>query len=244
MTTAQNVRIVIDCLKRAKPRGGGKLKPDLKQARDRLVALAEKGKRPLEEILDLASSIATIEMAPSGLLGDQGIGTPPRRYQRVSSLQLSPALTGGAFYRYASPKGQVTRRHLRDISPCWLVKHRDMSRLNTILLADDEPDLSEVIVAILTEAGYAVLAASDGYDAVRILADNWVNLLITDVSMPGIDGFELARQAKVMRPNLSVIYLSGDTVMSAKSPGPIYGPILQKPLRLRDLVDEVARQLG
>jgi hypothetical protein len=62
MTTAQNMRIVVDCLKRAKPRGG-KLKPDLKQARDTLVALAEKGKRPLEEILDLASSIATIEMA-------------------------------------------------------------------------------------------------------------------------------------------------------------------------------------
>ena len=59
MTAAQNMRIVVDCLKRAKPRGG-KLNPDLKRARDTLVALAEKGKRPLEEILDLASSIATI----------------------------------------------------------------------------------------------------------------------------------------------------------------------------------------
>ncbi len=57
------VAAVIGCLKRAKPRGGGKQKPDLKRARDKLVALAEKGKRPLEEILDLASSIAMIEMA-------------------------------------------------------------------------------------------------------------------------------------------------------------------------------------
>jgi hypothetical protein len=62
MTTAQNVRFVVDCLKQVKPRGG-KLKPDLKRARDTLVALAEKGKRPLEEILGLASSIAMIEMA-------------------------------------------------------------------------------------------------------------------------------------------------------------------------------------
>jgi DNA-binding response OmpR family regulator len=38
-----------------------------------------------------------------------------------------------------------------------------MLRLDTILLADDEPDLSEVMVAILTEAGYAVLTAADGY---------------------------------------------------------------------------------
>jgi hypothetical protein len=63
MSMAQNMKIVVDCLKRAKPRGGGKLKPDLERARDTLVALAEKGKRPIEEILDLASSIAMIEMA-------------------------------------------------------------------------------------------------------------------------------------------------------------------------------------
>ncbi len=70
-----------------------------------------------------------------------------------------------------------------------------MSRLHTILLTDDEPDLREVVAETLVEAGYAVLTAADGYDAVRVLSENWVNLLITDVTMPGIDGFELARQA-------------------------------------------------
>ena len=119
-----------------------------------------------------------------------------------------------------------------------------MSRPDTILLADDESDLTEVIVAILTEAGYTVLAAADGYEAVRLLADNWVNLLITDVKMPGIDGFELAQQAKVMRPQLHVIYLSGYPQEGEKHTGPVYGPILQKPLRMRDLVDEVTRQLA
>jgi two-component system cell cycle response regulator CpdR len=119
-----------------------------------------------------------------------------------------------------------------------------MSRPDTILLADDDPDLSEIIVATLAEAGYAVLTASDGYDAVRLLADNWVNLLITDVTMPGIDGFELARQAKVMRPNLHVIYVSGYSVDIANSTGPTYGPVLQKPMRMGDLLIEVNRQLA
>ena len=73
-----------------------------------------------------------------------------------------------------------------------------MARLDTILLADDDPDLRDLIVATLAIAGYAVLAATDGYDAVRVLADNWVNLLIADIRMPSMDGFELARQAKVM----------------------------------------------
>ena len=119
-----------------------------------------------------------------------------------------------------------------------------MSRPDTILLADDESDLTEVIVVILTEAGYTVLTAADGYEAVRLLADNWVNLLITDVKMPGIDGFELAQQAKVMRPQLHVIYLSGYPPEGEKHTGPVYGPILQKPLRMRDLLDEVTRQLA
>jgi CheY-like chemotaxis protein len=117
-----------------------------------------------------------------------------------------------------------------------------MPRLITILLADDEPDLREVVVTVLAEGGYTVLTASNGYEAVRLLADNWVNLLITDIRMPGIDGFELARQAKVMRPQLHVIYLTGYPTEGEKQP--IYGPILQKPLRMRDLVDEVTRQLA
>src|SRR6266446_4217353 len=106
-----------------------------------------------------------------------------------------------------------------------------MSRLDTILVADDDPDLRELIVATLANAGYAVLAAADGYDAVRVLADNWVNLLITDIRMPGIDGFELARQAKVMRPAIQIIYLSGYSVDGAEKAGPVYGPVLKKPMR-------------
>jgi DNA-binding response OmpR family regulator len=119
-----------------------------------------------------------------------------------------------------------------------------MSRLHTILLTDDEPDLREVVAETLAEAGYAVLTATDGHDAVRVLSENWVNLLITDVTMPGIDGFELARQAKVMRPSIGVIYLSGYAVHSAESAGTTYGPVLQKPMRMRDLVAEVSRQLA
>jgi CheY-like chemotaxis protein len=115
-----------------------------------------------------------------------------------------------------------------------------MSRPSTILVADDEPALLEVIVGILTEADYSVLTAADGFEAVRLVADNPVDLLITDVKMPGIDGFELARQAKVIRPRLYVIYLSGYAPEGEEYTGPVFGPIVQKPLRMRDLLDEVA----
>jgi DNA-binding response OmpR family regulator len=119
-----------------------------------------------------------------------------------------------------------------------------MPGLHTILVADDEPDLRDTIAAILADAGYAVLTASDGYDAVGVLADNSVNLLITDIRMPGMNGFERARQAKVMRPPMHVIYLTGFAADSARNAGPIYGPVLQKPMRMDELLDEVSRQLA
>jgi DNA-binding response OmpR family regulator len=114
-----------------------------------------------------------------------------------------------------------------------------MPRFHPILIADDDPDLTEVISGGLSEAGYAVLTAANGYEAISILADNWVALLITDITMAGIDGFELARQAKVMRPTIKVIYLGGAPEKSAA----VHGPVFQKPMRIADLLAEVQRQL-
>ena len=115
--------------------------------------------------------------------------------------------------------------------------------LPTILLVDDEPDLREVGAAILAEPGYTVLTAADGYEALRVLVDRVVDLMITDVQMPGISGFELARQAKLMRPRLHVIYISGRTSKPDRL-GPIYGDLVRKPVRAVDLLAIVGREIG
>jgi CheY-like chemotaxis protein len=115
--------------------------------------------------------------------------------------------------------------------------------LPTILFVDDDLDLREVVSAILAEPGYTVLTASDGYEALRVLVDRAVDLLITDVQMPGISGFELARQAKLMRPNLHVIYLSGRASKSDRL-GPTYGVLVRKPVRGGELLDMVAHELS
>jgi CheY-like chemotaxis protein len=115
--------------------------------------------------------------------------------------------------------------------------------LNTILLVDDETELREVLVSILTEPGHAVLTASDGYEALRVLIERPVDLLITDLKMPGISGFELGRQAKLMRPKLHVIYISGSEGAARYPQGPTYGRVLHKPVRASELLVEVARAL-
>jgi CheY-like chemotaxis protein len=115
--------------------------------------------------------------------------------------------------------------------------------LPTILLVNDDLNVRDIISATLAELGYAVLTASDGYEALRVLVNHVVDLLITDVEMPAIGGFELARHAKLMRPNLHVIYLSG----RASTPDrqrPSNGLVERKPVRSGELLDLIERVIG
>jgi CheY-like chemotaxis protein len=116
--------------------------------------------------------------------------------------------------------------------------------VKNILVVDDDPELRQVLVNTLTYVDHIVLAAADGFEAIRILTEHHIDLLIADVRMPGIDGFELARQAKVMRPLLHVIYISGYDFDKEKRAGRILGPILPKPLRSDDLRFRVRYELS
>ena len=82
----------------------------------------------------------------------------------------------------------------------------------TILIAEDEPALRELVQAVLEDAGYRVLLAEDGRSALTLFAKHAdeIDLLITDMMMPGgISGRELAAQLKEQRSDLRVIFTSG-----------------------------------
>jgi CheY-like chemotaxis protein len=82
----------------------------------------------------------------------------------------------------------------------------------TILVVEDDEALREYTIEILTELGYGVLAARDGPSALALLDMHHVDLLFTDVVMPGgMNGRELAKQAQVRRPELKVLYTTGYT---------------------------------
>jgi two-component system, cell cycle sensor histidine kinase and response regulator CckA len=81
----------------------------------------------------------------------------------------------------------------------------------TILLAEDEQDVREVAREFLESGGYTVLEARDGADALRIAGQHSgaIDLLVTDMVMPGISGQELATRIVEKRPGLQVIFMSG-----------------------------------
>ena len=114
----------------------------------------------------------------------------------------------------------------------------------TILFVEDETTVRDVIVRMLSEKGFRVFAAADGYDAVHVLAAHHVDLLFTDVVMPGMDGVQLARQAKLIRPAIKVLFTTGYAQRAAERQAMRLGRILFKPLRRAELIREVEVLLG
>jgi len=81
----------------------------------------------------------------------------------------------------------------------------------TLLLVEDEPLILRMAKRVLSDLGYTVLIASDGHEALEVLARHAgdVQLLITDVVMPKMSGRELAARATALRPDIRVLYSSG-----------------------------------
>jgi CheY-like chemotaxis protein len=114
----------------------------------------------------------------------------------------------------------------------------------SILVVDDDPDVLDVAAMMIEDLGFTVHRAGDGAEALRVLeAHPNVILLVTDVVMPGMDGWELARAAKRHSSTLKVLYMSGFIKNQTSLPGEEYGPILSKPWRTRQFYEAVKQIL-
>jgi two-component system cell cycle sensor histidine kinase/response regulator CckA len=115
-----------------------------------------------------------------------------------------------------------------------------MSGPFTILLVEDDSAVREVVVEILLRHGFQVLVASQGYEAIRLLVGQHVDVMLTDIMMPGLSGYELAAQAKLIRPSLRILYTSGYEGQAAgRDMAAGYGKLLAKPVRADQLIGEI-----
>jgi CheY-like chemotaxis protein len=83
----------------------------------------------------------------------------------------------------------------------------------TILVVEDEPQIRQMACEVLSECGYKLLVAANGVEALRILKEESaaIDLILTDVVMPEMNGRELAEHVAVARPAAKVLYMSGYT---------------------------------
>jgi two-component system, cell cycle sensor histidine kinase and response regulator CckA len=117
----------------------------------------------------------------------------------------------------------------------------------TILLVEDERPLRDIARRILVSAGYDVIAAGDGFEALDLAGahDGTIDLLLTDMVMPGLQGHQLADRLRAVRPAIAVVYLSGHS-------GPLLGPaahlqpsaLIAKPFTAPALLEYVRQALA
>lgn len=82
-------------------------------------------------------------------------------------------------------------------------------RARPILVVDDDPSIRQLVGDVLEEAGYDVLLAADGAQALSVLADASPSLLLLDIQMPGVDGPSFARELRMALRRVPLVILTG-----------------------------------
>ena len=117
----------------------------------------------------------------------------------------------------------------------------------TVLVVDDENIGLSLAHAMLTRYGYSVLTANSGEDALRLFQqwpDLRIDIALIDIVMPVIDGFELTRRIRDLRPQLPIIYMSAYSENSDLRPEESRNiPYLPKPFTSLKLTAKIRQVL-
>src|SRR6476659_6665387 len=114
-------------------------------------------------------------------------------------------------------------------------------RVPAILVVDDIESVRRFTRRVLEEEGYQVWEAGDGVEALGWLLRGVVDLVVTDIRMPVMDGWELAAHVRAMNPSPPILFISGYD--AHVGPQNLPGPVLAKPFRPDQLAASVRRLL-
>ena len=112
----------------------------------------------------------------------------------------------------------------------------------TILLVEDELSVQTVVGRLLRKLGYTVLIADDGVEGVSLFDEHSeeIDLVVTDIVMPGQTGIGMAEELRSRRPDLRILFISGYAGHDADSmDGPLPQPFLPKPFSVEELAEAI-----
>lgn len=118
------------------------------------------------------------------------------------------------------------------------------TELKRILVVDDERAVRKMLSELLSNDGYQVVTAQDGYEGLELFQTNPIGLVLTDLNMPGMDGWSLASNIKAQSPGTPVVMVTGsgkEEVLERKKSSHVDGVIF-KPFCIEEVI-ETLREL-
>ncbi len=160
------------------------------------------------------------------------------------------ARTGGEIRVRSTPgKGSVFEISLPRTSAPRGVSHPDKAKTTSesfkLLVVDDDPEILEILRDMLRLKGHRVTAVNDGHEALRLIENEEFDLVLTDLGMPSVSGWEIAKSAKAKDPKLPVILITGWGAQYEEDDLTASGVdhVLSKPLSWDKLLETVGESL-
>ena len=153
------------------------------------------------------------------------------------SIAVESELGRGSTFRLSLPRSS-------DLQPEAPSHRREAPPVRSLrcLVVDDEPPVRAVIADILESAGHTVVQLGDGGEAISRFAAERFDLVVTDLAMPRVSGWQVARAVKQTAPNVPVFLVTGFGVELTPDERRAHGVdlVLVKPLQIQEILDAVA----
>jgi CheY-like chemotaxis protein len=153
-------------------------------------------------------------------------------YQAGGSIDLSSTLGEGTKFTICLPRS--TAEQPPEDAPLSAVRN------GTVLLVEDNPEVADASSGLLRQLGYTVRWASDASAALVEIENNKIDIVCSDIVMPGrLDGVGLAKAIRELHPKLPILLLTGYSGNGSEADVPF--PILRKPYQLHELSRELEK---
>jgi PAS domain S-box-containing protein len=165
--------------------------------------LARKAKQRLPNVAVLFTSGYTQNAIVHGGRLDPGVELLPKPYTREALARKLRHVLANQAQRQAATQSNAP------------VRVADWPKGVTVLLVEDDPMIRATTAEMLDDAGCQVSEAGSAEDALKVLESGTVDVLLTDVGLPGVSGLDLARAAREIRPDVCVVLASGDNAVGS-----------------------------
>ena len=110
-----------------------------------------------------------------------------------------------------------------------------------VLLVEDEADVRNLLVTVLRSHGFEVLPAASGEEAVALAASSEIDVLLSDIVLPQMDGFQTAIRVREFAPHAPAVFMSGYVTQASATSGArdVAASVLRKPFPMTVLIERI-----